>query len=54
MAMIRNNKFEMARYLLLTKIPNDKYYFRDAMLMFLTAADHLSHQSSAYMQDIAQ
>ena len=54
MALIRHNKFEMAKYLMLTKIPNDKYYFRDAMLLFLAAADRPDSQASTYMTDIAK
>ena len=36
--MIENNMFAMSKYLILAKIPNDKYYFKDVMLLFLAAA----------------
>lgn len=29
----------MAKYLILIKIPNDKYYFKDVLLLFLAAAE---------------
>jgi hypothetical protein len=37
--MIENNKYGMAKYLISVKIPNDRYYFRDILCLFLAAVD---------------
>lgn len=44
----------MAKHMMLTKIPNDKYYFKDALLIFLAAADRPASQAQAYKDDIAK
>ena len=44
----------MAKYLMLSKIPNDKYYFKDAMLMFLAAANRDPSKKESYKTDIVK
>lgn len=42
----------MAKFLLLEKIPNDKYYFKDVMLLFLASAEREDSRGKEYRDDI--
>jgi hypothetical protein len=50
--MIEQHQFPMARHLILTKIPSDKYYFKDALLVFLAAADREERRAREYKDNI--
>ena len=50
--MIECNYFEMAKYLMLYRIPNDSQYFKDVLLLFLAASKR--SESSLFKTDISK
>ncbi len=42
----------MAKYLLLVKIPSDKYYFRDIMYLFLASVERSDDVEDQFKDDI--
>ena len=51
--MIEANYFNMAKYLILYKIPNDHDYFKDILLFFLAAGDR-GLKSSTFSNDVVK